>query len=331
MCKNSRLALLVACLLAATQSLQAQNAPLPAAVNKPSLTYMPTLRGSILFGGYPQRGTPLNETWLLKDGCWQKLNIEAPSARAGHGAAYDVRRKKLVIFGGASGSGPLNDTWEFDGQRWSKVEAIGPPARTLTRMVYDTQRKRVLLVAGRDGRPTSLQVFADTWEWNGKTWKQISMGLPARFEHAVIYDSKRKFVTVFGGNNATDRNFGEHMMGDTWVLRNNKWSQVAGEAPGKRDHHAMAYHDARGIALLFGGAAGRDFFGDTWSFDGKTWNRLQDPNAPSARGGVPAMTYDSDRKKVVMYGGWGKEGPHQDVWDWDGKWEKVKSSCGPTS
>ncbi len=46
---------------------------------------------------------------------------------------------------------------------------------------------------------------------------------------------------------------------------------------------------------------------------------------PSARGGIPSMAYDTDRKKVVLFGGWNEAGPVSDIWEWDGtRWAQPK-------
>jgi hypothetical protein len=44
------------------------------------------------------------------------------------------------------------------------------------------------------------------------------------------------------------------------------------------------------------------------------------------------MTYDSHRRAIVMYGGWGSSGPLQDLWEWDGAWTPIASSgCLPAA
>ena len=89
----------------------------------------------------------------------------------------------------------------------------------------------------------------------------------------------------------------------------------------------MVHHQRRGVTLLFGGFAGT-MLGDTWLFDGATWREVRDANGPSPRGGVPAMTYDSDLGKVLMYGGWGDNGALRDLWEWDGAWSPVEVCPG---
>lgn len=291
----------------------------PVAVNKPSLTYLPVEKRAILFGGFPRRGRAVAETWALESNCWRRLEIAGPPARGAHGAAYDSRRKRVVIFGGSGADGkPLGDTWEFDGRRWEEKKVAGPAARAVMRLAYDAQRSRVVLFGGM-GEEGAL---SDTWEWDGIAWKKVEDNSPAaRGEHALVFDSKRKQMILFGGWRAVDGKVAR--LGDTWLGTGARWKHAAsGHGPSERDHHAMAFHEARGVALLFGGSTG-EYAGDTWVWDGKKWFQAPDGSAPSPRGGVPAMTYDSHRKRILMYGGWGNDGPLRDLWEWDGTWTQI--------
>jgi hypothetical protein len=54
----------------------------------------------------------------------------------------------------------------------------------------------------------------------------------------------------------------------------------------------MAYDDARGQIVLFGGDGHGGDFGDTWTWDGSTWRNQHPAGSPPARS-VTAMTYDS--------------------------------------
>jgi hypothetical protein len=266
----------------------------------------------------------LGETWVLENGCWRKLDIAGPSARGGHAAVYDSSRHRIVLFGGEDVDGrPLGDTWEFDDVKWELKPAPGPSPRVLHRMAFDSKRGRVILFGGSENAPTAGQ-FGDTWEWNGVAWRKLAHGGPgARFELGMAYDTQGNALVLFGGNRG-GKNWAEGSLSDTWLHTAEGWKEVTTTVgPPKRDHHALAFHSARGAVLLFGGNSSAGMLGDTWVWDGKSWKDLAPAVAPSARGGVPAMTYDSDRKRIVMYGGWGEDGPLQDLWEWDGTWTQV--------
>ena len=296
----------------------------PVAVNKPTLTYMASRKFAVLFGGFPRRGRAVGETWILQNNCWRKVEIPGPPARGAHGAAYDERRKRLVIFGGGGGDGkPLGDTWEFDGVKWEQKHAAGPEARVILRLAYDRQRKRVVLVGGSPGAGQNPTFFSDTWEWDGKVWRKAEGGPPARAEHTLAFDTRRKELVTFGG--WVPREGKPFRLGDTWRRKGAEWTEAsAGGGPPARDHHALAFHESRAVTVLFAGSAGT-FLGDTWTWDGKAWTEQSAKGAPSARGGTPAMTYDRHRKKIVMYGGWDSSGPQRDLWEWDGTWTRVQA------
>ncbi len=101
-----------------------------------------------------------------------------------------------------------------------------------------------------------------------------------------------------------------------------------------RNAHAMTYDGKR--VILFGGADATQVRGDTWGWDGQRWSLL-DTAGPEPRT-FPAMTYDSLRKRVVLFGGnrvlFGKTPDDnrylRDTWEWDGEgWKRVSDSGPP--
>jgi hypothetical protein len=72
------------------------------------------------------------ETWSWDGVSWRQLSTTGPSQRLVSAMAYDVRRQRIVLFGGSGpgGSPPYNsfgDVWEWDGVRWSNPRR--PPER----------------------------------------------------------------------------------------------------------------------------------------------------------------------------------------------------------
>lgn len=83
-----------------------------------TLHYHPDLGGVLLVG--PSDRGPLAvevfETWLYDGTAWRwTASGDGPPVRGGHGAAHDVARGVLVVFGGQDGvtRGLLDDTWEL--------------------------------------------------------------------------------------------------------------------------------------------------------------------------------------------------------------------------
>ena len=71
-----------------------------------------------------------------------------------------------------------------------------------------------------------------------------------------------------------------------------------------RNGHALAYDNARGRVILFGGFTGPSFsLSDTWEWDGNVWTQRTPATSPPARGDH-ALAYDSARGRVVLFGGY---------------------------
>src|ERR1700688_906989 len=69
---------------------------------------------------------------------WTEKQDVGPRARLGAGAAYDVARGCVVLFGGSAlTGGSFGDTWEWDGSDWTQVEDTGPDARSGHHLAYD--------------------------------------------------------------------------------------------------------------------------------------------------------------------------------------------------
>jgi len=248
--------------------------------------------------------------------------------------AYDSARNRVVLFGGHggnSGGGYLSDTWELDGKNWTQIKpTTSPPYRYSHAMTYDAARQRVVLFGGY----THLVPFdlSDTWEWDGKNWTQAkpTTSPPARHSSAMVYDSARQRVVLFGGYDSV--NTGPGILGDTWEWDGKNWTQIKPTtSPPARGALAMAYDAARQRVVLFGGGDGRGYLTDTWEWDGKNWTQIKPTTSPSARR-HHAMAFDSARNRVVLFGGYHSSGYLADTWEWDGKnWTQAKPTTSPSA
>lgn len=103
-------------------------------------------------------------------------------------------------------------------------------------------------------------------------------------------------------------------------------SQSIDAAPTPRNQPAIAFDSKRGKLFLFGGFTGgfEDgiYLGDTWSFDGKAWRKVESGPAPAARGGKPGMTYDTVRKALVLFGGGSPQLAMNDLWLFNNGWSQ---------
>ena len=105
--------------------------------------------------------------------------------------------------------------------------------------------------------------------------------------------------------------------------------------PSGRDSHAMAYDSTNDKVVLFGGYDGSNKFDDTWTYDTSTdiWTKQNPTTKPSARR-FHAMAYDSNEKKVVLFGGVGKYSYSDETWTYDTStdiWTKQNPTTKPSA
>jgi len=293
----------------------------------------------VLFGGlYPNQ---FNDTWEYDGVNWTEVTpASSMSTRHRHAMAYDSARGKVVMFGGTvNGVGYVNDTWEYGlnvdppAADWAEITtASSPSARRAHTMAYDSARQKVVLFGGNGG--SSVGVVNDTWEYDGANWTLVTTASSpsARQLHGMVYDSGRGKVVLFGGDggsSATSEN-------DTWEYDGVNWTLVTtASSPSARGKHTMAYDSARGKVVMFGGFGGISIgsLNDTWEYDGVNWTEVTTTSIPIARQGQ-AMTYDSVRGKVVMFGGFasGIINALNDTWEYDGvNWTQITTANPPSA
>lgn len=308
----------------------------PSPRNQPAIAFDSGRNRLVLFGGIAQNGEFLNDTWEWDGAKWEKKTLlTQPSIRAVHAITYDSKRKRVVLFGGQTGQNSLSDTWEWDGKTWHQIQtATTPPARVAHALVFDKKKERVVLFGGTDFG--TMHTFNDTWEYNGKNWAQIKTPLApeGRFHHSMAYDTKRQRIVLFGGNAAipplNSEKFKAGQRNDVWEFDGRLWNKIKTfESPSKRDHFAMAYDQQTNQTILFGGYSGTFedgvYLGDTWIWNGKVWKKIDVEKSPSARGGKPAMTYDTKSKRVILFGGGTPQKAMNDMWFLiDGQWIENK-------
>ena len=251
--------------------------------------------------------------------------------RNAHAMAYDSDRARVILFGGADESKVLGETWVWDGRHWGLVSSAGPGPRTFPAMAYDSLRKRVVLFGGNRvlfGRnPDENKFLNDTWEWDGRSWKQIEAVAPSpRAEASMAFDSRRGRMILFGGHNRAGT-MGSRL-GDTWEWDGKKWTKMRATGPTPRNGAAMVYDSVRGKIVLFGGSTVESVSGETWEWDGKQWTENQTALVEGRFNSV--MAYESSRQKVIRFGGRYAGKPLGDTWVYDGKqWVQITSN-GPT-
>jgi hypothetical protein len=255
-------------------------------------------------------------TWATIDAGPQPLN------RIGHRMVNlnprEVYRDITVLFGGevshpSRGLFITNDLWIWAGNYgWYPVDQVNPPPpRTQHAMACDAKRGVLVLFGGYYSDPKTNIVYRDTWEWDGWRWEQRfpTNSPPARYNHAMAYDSVRGETLLIGGNlDVPEINHTWAWDGTSWFLRStNVPPRLTSTYLGSYslyNGNAMAFDERNGAAVLFGP------FGTSadrvWEWAGNWFSR--DPSSVSSgvmdsRGGC--AFYDSYRGMVgfVMPGG----------------------------
>lgn len=223
-------------------------------------------------------------------------------------AAYDLTRRRIVMFSGQQNDDPVNfgdaplparDVWEFDGVAWIlRNPASRPSGRLGHAMAYDGNRRRIVLFGGY-----ASGYMNDTWEFDGTNWAALdTLPPPPRAFHRMVYDAKRKRVVMYGG---------EHegvALGDTWEFDGNAWTQVmTSPAPAPRSHHVMAYDPERSVIVMAGGQANPLQptnpmpTSDTWELDGTTWREVTGASFAFISS---AAAFDPATDSVIAFGGY---------------------------
>lgn len=237
--------------------------------------------------------------------------------------------KKIVLLDGTPpflSSSSSSEIWCWDGTSWEKINTIhSPENRYAGASVYDKNRNVIITFGGRAGKNETINNY--TWEWNSREWSILPDSLmPARDHHSMTYDEHRQKIVLFGGG-VFPRSQGPWNT-ETWELDGHQWNLASSTGPEGRVT-TMVYDNKNKVVILFGGvgAPGPDKkqpnFRDTWSWDGKMWQKLSD-HGPAERS-RHAMVYHKKLGKVILYGG-EKNNVEQlgDMWQWDGKaWTEI--------
>jgi hypothetical protein len=270
----------------------------PSARAAMSTAYDPVNRKLVIFGGFLQDGTYLNETSMWDGAEWATpIGHPSPTPRAAAGLAYDRVTHQLVLFGGYDGATHLGDTWTWDATTldWThRQTATKPPGVSGPLLFTDPLTGRVDMVGGFDGR----LYHNTTWQWTGANWRELDTpaSLTGRGSAVAELDRANHTVVVFSG-------IGGLNVYDTWTWDGVTWTlQSPKHQPPSRFYSASAYSPALRSVVVFGGASPFGDLNDTWAWNGTDWRQLH-AGPPPAKRESPAMAYDADSGQILMFGG----------------------------
>jgi len=109
------------------------------------------------------------------------------------------------------------------------------------------------------------------------------------------------------------------------------WKEVATTGPSSYGH-VLGYDQAGRQTLLFTGVPpSGPYDGQTWTWNGSVWTHQTPAGDTPPPRYKAAMASDTDRNRVVLFGGIGLNGVElQDTWEWDGsKWNMMSPATPP--
>ncbi|MFB3788237.1 MAG: Kelch repeat-containing protein [bacterium] len=218
--------------------------------------------------------------------------------------------------------------------RWTQIHTDlpnTPSPRFGQGMVYDTLHGRVILFSGVRENINPEASWADTWEWDGRTWRKVSETGPVRYSFGMAFDPDRNVTFLYGGYNHISESIDPNTYSAvTWTWDGKEWKGIDRVDDAPRVGVSLVYYPDMRCVIRHGGSEGRpaqsNIKNDTWKWDGAMWVKIA---AGPARA-FHKMVYDSIRNTILLFGGVDQPGTAPgDTWEFDGtNWIQV-STEGP--
>lgn len=297
----------------------------PPARSEAAMAY-DSVRGRIvLFGGYTQTFKELSDTWEFTGFDWVEVaTAVSPPARRKHMLTYDSSRRVMVLFGGSYLSTALNDTWEYNGTNWVAGPSPHPSlvGRWWSAMAFHPGKGTVVLHGGENYLGAAQ---SDTWEYNGSAWSPITTTAFAKARHTFTYAPGINGLVMYSGTET------RHYVGTSYSTIS---TPAAPAGPSlDRQFHAATYDASRARVVIFGGASGLQYRGETWEYApaAQTWAQgaLGASHAPDQYRG--AATFDTNRGRLIVFGGDTRSDPvGNETWEFDGNnWQRITIGATP--
>jgi len=250
---------------------QIQSPTHPIARGGSALAFDTVTQKLVLFGGF-HGAQQLGDTWLF-DGATSTWTQAQPSVSpppcSEHVMFTDPLDGHVELFGGVGPAGDQSGTWRWDGTTWLELNpAHSPPTpREYALAVLDPQRGYVVLYGGLGSATND-----DTWLWDGKDWSRRAPAThpPRRVQPCAAFDAALGNVVIYGG--ASGFGFNDVALHDMWEWTGEDWRPIRNlRTPDQYVGCALAYHEAIGRLVLFGGSSappgnGPGVLDTTWWF-----------------------------------------------------------------
>jgi photosystem II stability/assembly factor-like uncharacterized protein len=252
-----------------------------------------------------------NETWTWDGSHWTLLHPpSSPPASTFPSMAYDPHTQKVILVGAGM--------WAWDGITWTELHPAHLP-QSASNAVLDRDLGSVVML-GVDGLPdaTRLTDFV-IWQWTGSDWTKSALAGNPNFrgDFGFSYDPDHHQNALIGGNFYEEGSSPliTKPVGETWLLRQGKWSQWSPGSVGPSGYTKAAYDEARHQLVVFNVA------GETWTWDGSQWTKRDPQHRPPGLLSSQSLAYDPANRRIVMFGGKSDQLssiPLNQTWAWDG-------------
>lgn len=268
-------------------------------------------RNAVISSGAEVNQALFNDVWSFNQSRseWTQLSTtNAPTARYLHSAAYDLKRNRMLVFGGKDSAGnKLNDVWSLDlaTLAWTQLSPTGaaPTARAGAGMYYDAifDRAHVLTAGSTNDNIWSL-AFTDVNSQGTWTHPTLTSGTEPDMTIQSAYDVRSSLAYV-----SNDRKF--VLTPKSLTVANAadySWISHTSTHPSDVFNGSLVFDIANNQTISLGGGCclSLDSAGSNGNFSLNTLKLGVDGSTafPISLHGQSAI-YDPENLKMIVFGG----------------------------
>lgn len=288
------------------------------AVLKPVLTY-DSQNNRVVMVGMNDKNVTQMYTYDFNAKTWNAITpAHLPTCASDAQMVYQTHDNKIVLVGGVCTDSSISgDTWEYDGTDWTTVaNAVDPDRRAAEALAYDASRQATVMFGGTlaFGNPTGETVVYQNHLWANPPDTNFSPAPRSLFVFVTNPDDKS--IYLFGGRNDAI------LATEFWKYKNGDWTRLSmDKGPTICPTPNGAYDsDRKKLVVVCNDST-------TFEYDGTAWADVTPTKTKPTIRSFSSMTYDSNLKKTVLFGGQTDVNYIDETWTWDGAtWTRVKKN-----